>query len=201
MNWLAVLLSLAALGGSATPGELQARKHCSKAAKHCKTVKPKPKKHPKAKVKPHTTPAPAATPGEGAPATHGSEPSATPAPKPGATATPTPSATATPTATATPVATPPVTYPSRTGVDLYEWNIRPSYRTLAAGRVVFSAANLGEDDHNLSVRSGGHDYGGLDLPPGDTAALVLQLSAGTYTLYCSLIGHEDAGMRTDITVR
>ncbi len=66
---------------------------------------------------------------------------------------------------------------------------------------MFSTANLGEDDHNLSVRSGGTEYGKVDVAPGDTGSLVLQLTPGTYTLYCSLVGHEEQGMRADITVR
>jgi uncharacterized cupredoxin-like copper-binding protein len=94
-----------------------------------------------------------------------------------------------------------VTYPSRTGVELLEWRVRPAFRTLAAGRVEFDAANQGEDDHNLSVRAGGTEYGHVDLAPGEEGALVLQLAPGTYTLYCSLTGHEEQGMRTDISVR
>ena len=85
--------------------------------------------------------------------------------------------------------------------DLSEWVLRPSYMTLASGRVVFNAANLGEDDHNLSVRGGGHEYGRVDVAPGDTGALVLQLPPGGYTLYCSLQGHEEQGMRAEVSVR
>ena len=70
-----------------------------------------------------------------------------------------------------------------------------------AGGSTFSAANLGEDDHNLSVRSGATEYGKVDLAPGDTGSLVLQLPPGTYTLYCSLQGHEAKGMAADIIVR
>jgi uncharacterized cupredoxin-like copper-binding protein len=94
-----------------------------------------------------------------------------------------------------------VTYPSRTGVELLEWRVRPAFRTLAAGRVEFDAANQGEDDHNLSVRAGGTEYGHVDLAPGEEGSIVLQLAPGTYTLYCSLTGHEEQGMRTDISVR
>jgi hypothetical protein len=195
-------LSMAALGGGATPSKAPVRKHCTAAKQHCKTVKPKPKKKPVAKVKPREDGKPntQAAPRDDTPSSPGERPSATPTP----TATPKPGATATPEPTVTPVptATPdPVKYPSRTGVDLTEWEIRSSYRTLATGRVVFSANNLGEDDHNLSVRSGATEYGKVDVAPGDNTALVLQLTPGTYTLYCSLTGHEESGMRTDITVR
>ena len=203
MSWFAILLALASLGG-APSGAM--RKQCVKAAasKHqkqqCKTAgkKKKPTK-PVAKTKPRENGQPS-TPGSqrdpDSPAGNGGDPSATPTP----TATPKPDATPVPTVTATPTPDP-IKYPSRTGVDLSEWLVRPTYRTLAAGRVVFSVANLGEDDHNLSVRAGATNLGKVDLPPGDTGSLVLQLPPGTYTLFCSLQGHEEQGMVTDISVR
>jgi hypothetical protein len=196
VSWLAILLVLASLGGR--PGEAAVRKYCAHAAtakqeQQCKVAKQKAKKKtkkPVAKAKPRENAPPGAQRDPDAPAANGDGPSATPTPtptpKPGATPTPTPD---------------PIKYPSRTGVDLSEWIVRSSYHTLAAGRVVFNAANLGEDDHNLSVRGGGNEYGKVDVAPGDTASLVLQLTPGTYTLYCSLLGHEDQGMHTDISVR
>ncbi len=212
MNWLAILLSAAALGGTAAPGEVKhpTKQQCKPAKQHaakphaskqrCKPKKAKPKTPPKAKAKPRQKPATtkpnsdAAPPSSTSPTQRGEDPGAeptpTPAPKPGATPTPTPA--------------PGPTYPSRTGVDLTdirEWAVRPSYRILAAGKIDFNVNNLGEDDHNLSVRGGGHEYGRLDLAPGDSDTLTVTLAAGPYTLYCSLEGHEEAGMRADISVR
>ena len=109
-------------------------------------------------------------------------------PRPGATPTPTP----------TPV---PPRYPSRTSVDLDEWRVTPSYRTLAAGTVEFNAANLGEDDHDFSVRAGDANLATLPLKPGDGGTVSLVMGPGSYTLYCSLPTHEDLGMRTDVTIR
>jgi plastocyanin len=123
-----------------------------------------------------------------------------PAPAPEAPIAPAP--TATPTPSPTPTATP--GHPSRTGVDLVdgeEWTVRPSYRVLAAGRIDFVATNVGEDDHDLSVRQGAQAFGRLALAPGESDTLTLQLAAGTYTLFCSLPGHEDAGMRANVSVR
>jgi hypothetical protein len=108
-------------------------------------------------------------------------------------------ATATPEASATPA--PPGTYPSRTNVDLDEWFVRSSYRALAAGRIEFNVNNLGEDDHDFSVRGGGREYGKIDLAPGQTDSLTLDLWLGSYTLYCSLPDHEAAGMSVNISVR
>jgi hypothetical protein len=196
MSWLAILLALASLGGAPSkpvPKRCKASKTVHAAQKNCSV-----KKQPTAKVKPRATPTPTPKPGTpGATRPSGSSP--TPDPDATPTPTPAPGATPTPTATATPVATP--VYPKRTGVDLDEWLIRSSYRTLAAGTIDFNASNLGEDDHNLSVRGGGREYGRLDLAPGDADTLRISLAAGTYTLYCSLVGHEDQGMRADINVR
>jgi plastocyanin len=189
VSWLAILIALASLGGSSTASHATPKK-CTSAKTHCKAkANPKPKK----KALP---PKPRATPTPSRPSTPGAKrddspsspdrPQATPIASPPSSATPTPT---------------PVTYPSRTGVELLEWRVRPAFRTLAAGRIDFNAANQGEDDHNLSVRAGGQEYGHIDLAPGEEGSLVLQLQPGTYTLYCSLTGHEDAGMDTDITVR
>jgi plastocyanin len=193
VSWFAILLALASLGGVPSKPVTQkckASKTVHAAQKHCKVSK-------KPKTKPRATPTP--TPGP-KPNTPGSTRAPDgPAPGPDATPTPTPPPGTTPTPTPTPTATP--VYPSRTGVDLDEWVVRSSYRTLRAGTIDFNAANLGEDDHNLSVRAGGKDYGRLDLAPGDADTLRLTLAPGTYTLYCSLQGHEEQGMRTDISVR
>jgi hypothetical protein len=142
-----------------------------------KTKKATPKKPPTTKTQPRNEPAP------------GAQPEATPAPPvtPGATATPTP--------------TPTPTYPRRTNVDLDEWFVRSSYRTLAAGPIEFNVNNKGEDDHNLAVRGGGREYGKLDVPPGESDMLALTLGVGSYTLYCSLPDHEAAGMSVNINVR
>jgi hypothetical protein len=209
VKWLAILLALAGLGGTPTRDAGHGKK-CSttKSAKHKACKKPKkPATKPK---QPATKPKQPATkqPGGETPTTPGAprndEPGATPTPTPTPTASPKPGQPApTPTATSSPAPTPTATpvYPRRTAVDLVEWDIRSSYLTLAAGRVTFNANNLGEDDHNLSIRGGGHEYGKVDLAPGDTTPLALDLPAGTYTLYCSLLGHEEAGMKLAITIR
>jgi plastocyanin len=215
VSWLAILLSLAALGGNPAPGARPTLKQCNQltnqsAKKQCKkAAKAKPKKQSKAKPKAPGKPAPGKqetkkdSPTSTSP-TQRSEPRRDA--DPDATPTPTPSPGASPTPTATPTATPtpgPV-YPSRTGVDLVdgeEWAVRPSYRILAAGRIDFVATNVGEDDHDLSVRQGARLFGRLPLAPGESDTLTLDLAAGSYTLYCSLDGHEDAGMRANISVR
>jgi hypothetical protein len=193
VSWFAILLALASLGGApAKPisHKCKTSKTVHAAQKRCKIKHKKP-------TRPRATPTPApkpSTPGATRPPDAPSAP-----PEPGATPTPTPSATPGTSPTPTPTATP--VYPSRTGVDLDEWVVRSSYHTLRAGSIDFNAANLGEDDHNLSIRGAGKEYGRLDLAPGDADTLRVSLTPGTYTLYCSLQGHEEQGMRTDISVR
>jgi hypothetical protein len=201
VSWLAILLTLASLGGNPAPGEVKPRKQCTSAqkqkaakAKDCKpkrkttkgkSKKAKPKKSPTTNAQPRNDPAP------GAPAQPEPDAPSSPPVTPGATATPVP----------TPTPAPPGTYPTRTNVDLDEWFVRSSYRTLAAGPIEFNVNNRGEDDHNLAVRGGGREYGKLDVPPGQSDMLTLDLWLGSYTLYCSLPDHEEAGMSVNINVR
>ncbi|HET6551288.1 MAG TPA: hypothetical protein VFG79_22670 [Solirubrobacter sp.] len=199
MSWLAILLALASLGGGGHSSHRAHHKHGCKAKQHhCKPApkkkKPQKQRRAQAPAKPAPGGAPRVNPApEGAPPAKPAPGDAPPATAPAPDATPAPGATATP--------TPAPVFPRRTAVDLLEWDVRSSYPVLAAGRVTFNAKNLGEDDHNLSVRGGGRDYGGVDLAPGDTAALSLELPPGTYTLYCPLPDHEAAGMRTEIRIR
>jgi hypothetical protein len=107
-----------------------------------------------------------------------------------------------PTPTPTPTPPAPGTLPSRTGVDLTEWRVTPSYRELKAGEVEFNAANLGEDEHDFSLRDGvGTVLANEVVLPGDSVTVRLSLTPAAYTLYCSIDDHEQQGMRADITVR
>ena len=63
------------------------------------------------------------------------------------------------------------------------------------------ATNVGEDDHDLSVRRASTILGTLPLAPGESDTLTLDLAVGAYTLFCSLPDHEEAGMRANISVR
>jgi len=204
VNWLAILLALAGIGGTPATKAEPNKQQCKTASakKACKpATKPKKQRKPVARAK---KPAPTATPTPGAGAGGGDAPAATrPQTTPTPTATPvgTPGPGATPTPIATPTATP-VTYPRRTAVDLLEWDIRSSYHTLGAGRITFNANNLGEDDHDLAVRAGnGPALGKLELAPLASGPLAVDLAAGSYVLYCSLLGHEAAGMKLAITVK
>ena len=116
---------------------------------------------------------------------------APPPPAPDATTTPVPTATPTPTA---------VPLPSRSKVVLDDdpYKVQSAYLTMQAGPLEFNVVNVGMDDHNLSIK------GRADtefVPAGGEGRLDVTLPAGTYRLYCSLPGHEAAGMWTTVVVR
>jgi hypothetical protein len=100
----------------------------------------------------------------------------------------------------------PPRYPTRTSVDLTDddengWRVTPAYRVLGAGTVEFNATNLGMDEHDFSIRAGDLNLATLPLLSGESGTVRVVMGPGVYTLYCSLPGHEELGMRTDITVR
>lgn len=67
-----------------------------------------------------------------------------------------------------------------------------------AGKITFQAKNEGKIEHDLAVKETG-DKTKL-IPPGGTAELTVTLQPGKYELYCTVPGHEAAGMKIEITV-
>ncbi len=74
--------------------------------------------------------------------------------------------------------------------------------TATAGDVTFDFANPATFPHNLSIKTAdGTEVGATDTVTGkDAPPLKLTLKAGTYTFYCSVPGHESAGMTGTLTV-
>jgi uncharacterized cupredoxin-like copper-binding protein len=113
------------------------------------------------------------------------------------TTAPGPAAAPVPTPTPTPA---PAPLPSRTRVVLDDdpYKVQSAYLTMQAGPLEFNVVNVGMDDHNLSIK------GRADtefVPGGGEGRLEVTLPAGTYRLYCSLPGHEDLGMWTNLVVK
>jgi plastocyanin len=79
-----------------------------------------------------------------------------------------------------------------------------SRTTVPAGEVVIEFVNHGQDEHNLHAAepASGAEAGGLkqNVLPGAHTDLTLDLHAGSYTLFCSLPGHEAKGMKATLTV-
>ena len=102
--------------------------------------------------------------------------------------------------TPAPSTTTSATKPAATTVPVSEseFKIVLSSTQLKAGPITFEAKNDGRIPHDLAIKQTG-DKTKL-IQPGGTAELKVTLKAGTYELYCSVPGHEAAGMKQNITV-
>jgi len=68
-----------------------------------------------------------------------------------------------------------------------------------AGSVHISYRNEGSIEHTLKID--GVDGFKLDVPAkGDVDQADVQLAPGTYTIYCDIPGHREAGMHATLTV-
>lgn len=79
-----------------------------------------------------------------------------------------------------------------------EFKITLASTDLKAGEITFEAKNDGKIPHDLAIK-GTSDKTKL-IPAGGTAELKVTLKAGKYELYCTVPGHEAAGMKLNITV-
>jgi plastocyanin len=77
---------------------------------------------------------------------------------------------------------------------------RPS---VPAGEVIIEFVNHGQDEHNLHAAesTSGAEVGALpNTQPNAHPTLKVDLRPGSYTLFCSLPGHEAKGMKATLTV-
>lgn len=98
-------------------------------------------------------------------------------------------------------------------VELGEMYVKPSVRTITAGRVTFAVRNVGEIEHELIVGKvplkmeapGMPAHGGVGMTEhmdaGAREKLSVDLKPGTYVLFCNVPGHYAAGQRTRFKVR
>jgi FtsP/CotA-like multicopper oxidase with cupredoxin domain/plastocyanin len=88
--------------------------------------------------------------------------------------------------------------PAGTQVSLSEYKIEPSSITVSPGGSI-TVTNNGTVQHNLSIQ--GSTIATKQLSPGASETLDLKkLKPGTYTMYCSVPGHETSGMKGSLTV-
>ncbi len=108
------------------------------------------------------------------------------------------SPTETPTAPAGPV------HVQVTAEDSNGYHFILSRTSVPAGPVVIEFVNHGQDEHNLHAvePAEGTEAGGLkeNVKPDAHTDLTLNLHAGSYTLFCSLPGHEAKGMKATLAV-
>lgn len=85
-------------------------------------------------------------------------------------------------------------------VGLTEYTIEMP-RTVRAGSTVFRVSNDGTETHNFEVESGDMEEElESDLEPGETGTLEVDLSPGTYEVYCPVDDHDERGMRLELRV-
>jgi len=74
-------------------------------------------------------------------------------------------------------------------------------RTALPGKDRFVFHNISSMPHNLAIKGHGKTYGPTaTISNGKTATLTATLKAGTFTFYCAVPGHEQAGMKGTLTV-
>jgi uncharacterized cupredoxin-like copper-binding protein len=81
-----------------------------------------------------------------------------------------------------------------------EFKITLPSTTLKAGAVTFNVKNAGKIEHDLVITGNGLTAGTPRFPGGQSKTLKVTLKPGTYKLFCSVPGHEQAGMLENITV-
>ena len=110
----------------------------------------------------------------------------------GATAEPAPTA-------ATPAATDPAATGTALSIEAHEFSLSPSDLHAAAGNVAIQYTNAGAIQHTLVIDG----VAGFKLDvakAGDVDTATVTLEPGTYTLYCDIPGHRQAGMEDHLTV-
>jgi plastocyanin len=80
-----------------------------------------------------------------------------------------------------------------------------SYNTTALtakpGRVTIEFTNMAPLQHNVTLESSeGKQLGATPTFSGGTKSLTVNLTAGTYTFFCSVPGHRQAGMQGTLKV-
>jgi uncharacterized cupredoxin-like copper-binding protein len=61
-------------------------------------------------------------------------------------------------------------------------------------------ANMSPVEHNVTIAQGSTVLGATPTVQGGSRSLSLKLKPGTYTFYCSVPGHRQAGMEGTLTV-
>jgi plastocyanin len=72
--------------------------------------------------------------------------------------------------------------------------------TAKAGRIELVFTNLSPIKHNVRLEVGEKEFGGTKTIAAGTTTTYVTLKKGKYHFYCSVPGHEEAGMSGYLTV-
>jgi plastocyanin len=70
-----------------------------------------------------------------------------------------------------------------------------------AGKVTIVLTNDSSVEHDVAIEGNGVDVQSDLVDNGGTSEASATLTAGTYTFFCTVPGHEQAGMKGTLTVR
>jgi plastocyanin len=80
--------------------------------------------------------------------------------------------------------------------------LQSSVTASKAGPVTIDFTNQSPVGHDVHVSdSSGKDLGGTDIITGTSTSATVNLKSGKYTFFCSVPGHEAAGMKGTLTVK
>jgi uncharacterized cupredoxin-like copper-binding protein len=83
-----------------------------------------------------------------------------------------------------------------------DFKFTPSDPTVKAGEVTFNLTNDGATAHSLEIEGPDGDQEiESDVQPGQSGALKVNLTPGTYEFYCPVDDHKGMGMEGEITVQ
>jgi uncharacterized cupredoxin-like copper-binding protein len=69
------------------------------------------------------------------------------------------------------------------------------------GKVTIEMGNPSPVDHAVGIKGNGVDVEGDTVGKGGVSTVTTNLKAGTYEFYCPVDGHEQAGMKGNLTVK
>lgn len=74
--------------------------------------------------------------------------------------------------------------------------------TAKAGNVTINFTNSSPVPHDVKIESsGGEEIGGTEIVSEGSESAEVELKPGTYTFFCSVPGHRQAGMEGTLTVK
>lgn len=74
--------------------------------------------------------------------------------------------------------------------------------TTTAGNDTIDFDNESSTSHNVQIEdSSGNEVGGTDTITGSKTTTTVDLKPGTYTFFCNIPGHREAGMEGTLTVK
>jgi plastocyanin len=76
-----------------------------------------------------------------------------------------------------------------------------SSASATAGKVTLRMKNMSSTPHDIAITGGGVQQVGSVVSNGGVSTVSTTLKPGSYTFYCSVDGHEAAGMKGTLTVK